>query len=63
MLDAAHGLSMAKERGYWFFSHGIEDPMVKTTSPSLFNLFFTFFPARYDAGDPQMDLEAFYNRY
>ena len=37
--------------------------MVKTTSPSLFNLFFTFFPARYDAGDPQMDLEAFYSRY
>lgn len=37
--------------------------MKKSNSPSLFNLFFGFFPVRYDAGDPQIDLEMIYNRF
>jgi hypothetical protein len=37
--------------------------MTATPRPSLFNLFFAFFPARYDAGDPQMDLEILYSRF
>ena len=33
------------------------------TTPSLFNLFLCFFPMRFESGDPQIDLENFYNRY
>lgn len=30
---------------------------------SLLNLFFGFFPIRFESGNPQLDLEAFYNRF
>lgn len=37
--------------------------MKTTPNPSLFNLFFCFFPVGYDSGDPQMVLEHLYSRY
>lgn len=37
--------------------------MKSVSPPSLFNLFFGFFPVRYDSGDPQLALETLYNRF
>jgi hypothetical protein len=31
--------------------------------PQVFNLFFSFFPVKYDSGDAQMVLEELYKKY
>lgn len=37
--------------------------MNSDTTPSLFNLFFGFFPLMFDSGDPQWALEMLYNQH
>ena len=36
---------------------------MRLSTTSWFNLVICFFPSSFESGDPQMDLERFYDRY